>query len=299
MATIDLNRIGVFVRVVEQKSFTAAAKELRVPVSSVSRAISGLEDELGVRLLHRTTRKLSLTDAGQHFFGRMQTVVNEAEEAARVVTGFASEPRGLVRITAPPDVGGQELPRVIAKIAREHPGLTLELKLTNHKVDIVAEGFDLAVRGGNLGDTSLVARKIADTEMGIFGSPAYLQQSGKPRVLSDLKKHACLRYGARDIYMPWRFSGPRGDESVSVTGPIVCDDLIFLREAAIDGAGLTILPVHMATPAVRAKRLARVLPGHRLTGGTLSLMWPSRKLVPAHVVAVRELLLQELAHVFG
>jgi DNA-binding transcriptional LysR family regulator len=299
MATIDLNRIGVFVRVVEQKSFTGAAQELRVPVSSVSRAISGLEDELGVRLLHRTTRKLSLTDAGQHFFGRMQAVVNEAEQATRAITGFASEPRGVVRITTPPDLGAQELPRVIAKIARQHPGLSIELKLTNHVVDIVAEGFDLAVRGGNLGDSSLVARKIADSEMGIYGSPAYLQHRGRPRALSDLKKHACLRYGARDIYMPWRFTGPRGEESVTVNGPIVCDDLIFLREAAIDGAGLTILPVHMATPSVRAKRLARVLPSHRLTGGTLSLMWPSRKLVPAHVVVVRELLLQELAQIFS
>ena len=288
----------MFVRVVEQRSFTAAAKALRVPVSSVSRSVANLEEELGVRLLHRTTRKLSLTDPGEHFFLRMRTVVNEAEDAARAITGFSSEPRGVVRITAPPNMGTQELPRVIARISRKHPGISLELKLTNHVVDIVAEGFDLAIRGGNLSDSSLIARKIADTDMGIFGSRAYLEHRGRPRALADLKQHDCLGYGGRELRLPWRFTGPHGQETVAVAGSIVCDDMVFLREAAIAGIGLTILPEQLAALDVKAKRLERVLSRYSLVGGALYLVWPSHKLVPAHVVVVRELLAKELAHLY-
>ena len=298
MATIDMNRITTFVRVVEHKSFTAAAHELRVPVSSVSRAVAALEEDVGVRLLHRTTRKLSLTDPGEHFFQRMQAVVNEAEDAARALAGFASEPKGLVRITAPPDLGNQELPRVIARIVSKHPGLTIELKLTNQVVDIVAEGFDLALRGGNLSDSSLVARKISETEFGIYGAPAYLDRLGRPRNVSDLKRYDCLRYGGRKT-MPWRFIGPRGEEQVPATGPIVCDDLVFLRDAAAEGAGLAVMPTHIASAHVKSKKLERVLPRHRFVGGWLQLVWPSHKLVPARVVAVRELLLKEMAQYFA
>jgi DNA-binding transcriptional LysR family regulator len=298
MATIDMNRITTFVRVVEQKSFTSAARELGMPVSSVSRSIAALEDEVGVRLLHRTTRKLSLTDPGEHFFQRMQAVVNEAEDATRALAGFASEPKGLVRITAPPELGNQELPRVIASIVSKHPGLSIELKLTNQLVDIVAEGFDLAIRGGDLRDSSLIARKIADTQLAIFGAPSYLDRLGRPRSIADLKRYDCLRYGGRKT-MPWRFIGPRGEEQVAVTGSIVSDDMVFLRDTAAEGIGLTILPTHVAASQVKAKRLERVLPRYRFVGGPLHLLWPSHKLVPARVVAVRELLLKELAHYFA
>jgi DNA-binding transcriptional LysR family regulator len=298
MATIDLNRASVFVRVVEKKSFTAAAKDLRVPVSSVSRAVASLEQELGVRLLHRTTRKLSLTDPGEHFFDRMHTVISEAEDAARAITGFASEPSGLVRITAPPEIGAQELPRIFAQIVRRHPAVRFELKLTYNIVDLVEEGFDLAIRAGTLTDSSLVARKVADSELGIFGAPSYIAKRGRPRTVDDLKKHHCLRYGGR-LKMPWRFTGPRGEEQVAVTGPLICDDMTFLRDAAANGMGLTILPLQLAAQDVKAKRLERVLPRHSFAGGALYLVWPSKKLVPGHVVAVRELLATEIARVFG
>ena len=299
MATIDLNRAGVFVRVVERKSFTAAAKELGVPVSSVSRAVASLEGELGVRLLHRTTRKLSLTDAGQHFFGRMQAVISEAEDAAREITGFASEPVGVVRLTAPPEIGAQALPKMIAQIVSRHPGIRVELKLTYNVVDLIEEGFDLAIRAGTLSDSSLVARKVVESELGIVGAPAYLARRGRPRTIEDLKKHACLRYGGRGPVMPWRFKGPRGEETVQVTGPLLSDDMTFLRDAAVEGMGLTILPLQLAAQQLKAKKLERVLPRYSFNAGALYLVWPSKKLVPGHVVAVRELLAQELARHFS
>jgi DNA-binding transcriptional LysR family regulator len=294
MTTIDLNRIAVFVRVVEAGSFTAASKTLGVPVSSVSRSLAHLESDLGVRLLHRTTRKLSLTDSGQHFFQRMQTVVSETEEATRAVTGFASSPRGLVRITAPPGLGGARLPRLIAKLTRMHPGLSIELKLTNHFVDLVAEGFDLAVRGGIMADSSLVSRKISGSVLGIFAAPDYLDRRGKPRTPADLLKHDCLCYGDRSGRLPWRLTGPKGEHTVAVSGPIVCDDMVFLAGAAIAGGGLALLPIELTGDAVRSRKLVRVLPRHGYVGGGIYLLWPSQKLLPARVVVVRDFLLEEL-----
>jgi DNA-binding transcriptional LysR family regulator len=295
MTTIDLNRIAVFVRVVEAGSFTAAAKTLGVPVSSVSRSLAHLESDLGVRLLHRTTRKLSLTDGGQHFFQRMQNVVSETEEATRAVTGFANTPRGLVRITAPPGLGGLRLPQLITKLTRRFPELTIELKLTNQVVDLVAEGIDLAVRGGVLPDSSLVARKISTSELGIFASPEYLERRGKPRTPADLFKHDCLCYGGRNGKLPWRLSGPKGEQTVAVSGSIVCDDMLFLRGAAVSGSGLALLPVELTVAAIRTGQLVRVLPRHGYLGGGIYLMWPSQKLVPARVVVVRDFLIEELA----
>jgi DNA-binding transcriptional LysR family regulator len=294
-ATIDLNRISTFVRVVDAGSFTAAATALRVPTSSVSRAVARLEADLGARLLNRTTRKLSLTDAGQHFHRRMQAVVAETEEAARAVTGFASAPRGLVRLTAPHDLGLQQLPDVISRIVARNPGLVIELVLTSRRIDLVEEGIDLALRGGRLEDSSLVARKILSTELGIFAAPAYLDRRGRPRALAELARHDCLVFGGRGGKLTWRLQGPRGEETVSVSGPVVCGDMLFLHECALRGMGVTLLPDGMVKADVTARRLVRLLPRYGLRGGGLYLLWPSRTLVPARVAAVRELLAEELA----
>jgi len=300
MATIDLNRIGVFVRVVEARSFSAAAKQLGLPASSVSRAVANLESALGVRLLHRTTRRLSLTDAGQQFFSRMQTVIAEADDATRAVSGFASDPRGVVRITAPPGLGGRELPRIIARILQRYPGLVLELMLTNRLVDLVGEGIDLAIRGGQLVDSSLVARKVSRSEIGVFAVDAYLERRGRPRRPSDLRRHDCLSYGGRGGKLPWRLRGPDGEQTVTVSGPVVCDDMWFLREACAAGLGVALLPLEVATvPDGAMPPLVRVLPRYSFSGGGMYVMWPSQKLVPARVAAVREALIAELGALFG
>jgi DNA-binding transcriptional LysR family regulator len=299
MTTVDLNRIAAFVRVVEAGSFTAAARVLGVPVSSVSRAVSNLETELGARLLHRTTRKLNLTDGGQHFFQRMQTVIAEAEEATQAVTGFAADPRGVVRITVAPGLGGRHLPGIVGRILGRYPGVVIELKVTNRVLDLIGEGIDLAIRGGMLTDSSLVARKVAVSELAVFASPAYLERRGRPRRPADLARHDCLSYGGRDGKLPWRLTGPNGEQTVTVSGPIVCDDMIFLREAAIAGLGLAMIPAEVTTDAVEAGQLVRVLPRHSFASGGIYLVWPSQKLVPARVVAVRERLIEELTALYA
>jgi DNA-binding transcriptional LysR family regulator len=295
VATIDLNHVATFVRVVEAGSFTKAAKALGVPLSKVSRAVARLEDELGVRLLHRTTRRIQLSDPGRHFFERMQTVITETEAATSAVTGFAKEVRGLVRITAPIGLAADHLPQIVGKILKRYPGIAIELRMTNRFVDLVAEGYDLAVRGGVLNDSSLIVRKVADSELGIFASPAYVKRHGELRKPSDLLGRDCLSYGSREAKLPWRLRGPRGEQSVNVTSPVVCDDMLFLRECAAAGLGLALIPLETAAPAVAERRLVRVLPQYGVVGGAIHLVWPSQRLVPARVVAVRELLAEELA----
>lgn len=291
---MDLNRITTFVRVAQAGSFTAAAKALGLPVSSVSRAVAGLEQELGVRLLHRTTRRLSLTDGGGHFYRRMLNVVLEAEEATRAVMGFASETRGVVRITSGPDLGQHQLPGILQKIVRRHPGLSFELMLTPRVVDLVADGIDLAIRAGMLHDSSLVVRKIKDSALALYAAPAYLERRGRPRSLADLRQHDCLCYGGRDGKASWRLVGPNGSKTVSVKGPLVCDDMIFLREAAIAGLGIAMIPNEITTASVANGQLAPVMPRYSLGGGGIYVVWPSQKLVPAPVVAAREMLIEEL-----
>jgi DNA-binding transcriptional LysR family regulator len=299
MTTIDLNRAAAFVRVVEAGSFTAAARVLGVPVSSVSRAVSGLEGELGARLLHRTTRKLSLTDGGRHFFQRMQTVIAEAEEATQAVTGFAADPHGVVRITVPPGFGARQFPAIVARMVRRYPGVVVELRITNRMIDLVGEGIDLAIRAGVLPDSSLVARKVATSKLGIFAAPAYLERRGRPRRPADLARHDCLSYGGRDGRLPWRLTGPRGEETISVSGPLVCDDMVFLREAMLAGLGLSMVPTEVVDDAVEAGLLVRVLPRYGLASGGIYIVWPSQKLVPARVVAIREMLVEEVTALYA
>jgi DNA-binding transcriptional LysR family regulator len=225
----------------------------------------------------------------------MRAVVSEAEEATRAVAGYAGAPQGLVRITAPHDLALRELPAIIAKLVSRNPGLVIDLVLTSRRMDLVEEGIDLALRGGRLEDSSLMARKIMSSELAIFAAPAYLQRRGRPRALAELARHDCLSFAGRGERTPWRLVGPRGEETVQVSGPVVCADMLFLSEMVLRGMGLALLPAETFGAEVKQGRLVRVLPRYGLPGGGLFIVWPSRTLVPARVAAVRELLAAELA----
>ena len=292
-AKIDLNRIATFVQVIETGSFTTAARQLGLPISSVSRAVAHLEQDVGVRLLHRTTRRLALTDAGKQYFQRMQTVISEAEAATQAVSGSARAATGLVRITAP-DSELLELPALLARIAAQHPGLEIDLTVTPRRLDLIEEGIDLAIRGGTLEDSSLVARRIGASGFAVVAAPAYLERRGTPRKPADLLQHACIRFRVRDGVMPWRLDGPGGRKTIPVAGPLISDNVAFVYQAALQGAGLAFLPVHTLGKDLRTRRLVRVLPRHMLRGSSLYVVWPSQRLLPARVVLVRDLLITEL-----
>lgn len=295
---MDLNRIAVFARVVEAGSFTAAAAALGVRKSSVSRSVAALESDLGIRLLQRTTRKLSVTDAGRAYYQRARDALAGLDEAREAVSALGAEPRGLVRVTAPVDVAG-DLAAVASRFLRAHPAVRVEAVLTARYVDLVKEGFDLAVRAGALPDSSLVARKLGDTDLGLFASPAYLGAAGRPRRLVDLARHECVLFRAGGATATWRLSGPRGEEEVAVRGRADADDFAFVRAMLLSGFGIGLAPVSMLAPLAEAGELERVLPRYARRGSAVYVVWPSRRFEPAAVVLFREALAEALPRSLG
>jgi DNA-binding transcriptional LysR family regulator len=290
MANIDLNHVVAFVRVVDHASFTAAAKSLGVPKSTVSRAISRLEEELDVRLLHRTTRKLSLTEAGQAFFERVRESIAGIDAAVAAANEAGKIPRGTVRVTAPVDLGIALLADVVARFVRKYPQIHVDLILSSRVVDLVKEGVDLAVRAARLDDSTLVARKLGSSSMGVFASRAYLERRRRPEVPADLSGHECVLFRATGGRARWALTGPAGVEEIEVRGPIGADDILFVQRAILAGAGLGLLPIFLARTCEEREELVRVLPGWAVRGASVSVVTPSVRNEPARVALFREFL---------
>ncbi len=295
---MDLNRIAVFARVVEAGSFTAAASALGVRKSSVSRSVAALEADLGIRLLQRTTRRLSMTDAGRAYYQRARDALAGLDEARQAVSSLGAEPLGLVRVTAPVDFAG-DLAAVANAFLGEHPRVRLEVFLTARYVDLVKEGFDLAVRAGPLTDSSLLARKLGDSDLALFASPSYLERAGRPRRLADLARHECILYRGGGGAATWRLAGPRGEEEVSVHGRADADEFAFVRAMALAGFGIALAPVLMLAPLARGGELERVLPGYALRSSPVHVVWPSRRFEPAAVALFREAIARAFPRLLG
>jgi DNA-binding transcriptional LysR family regulator len=292
---MDYNDVPLFVRVVETGSFTAAAAALGREKSSVSRSIARLEDDLGVRLLQRSTRRLSLTDVGHAFYERVRGAVSGVEEAATAAQEQGSEPRGLVRVNGPPDVDSLGLPELLAEFNATYPKIHVELSVSPRAVDLVGEGFDLAIRGGKLPDSSLVARRVGSTDFAIFGSPAYLERRGRPRTLADVADHPCVFFRGHAGKATWTLSGPNGDESVDVSGPMSTDHLAFAARAVSAGVGLGLLPIVLVRGFARIGPLEVVLREYSMKGGGLYVVLPSSAFVPARVALLRDFLVERLS----
>lgn len=299
MANMNLNRIATFVRVVEAGSFTAAARNLSLPISSVSRSVSRLEEDLGVRLLQRTTRKLSLTEAGQQYYEGVRGALGALEDAGAAASQASREPRGTVRVTVPADFGGRFFMDVLNRFLGRHERVHVDVLLTNRRVHLVEEGVDLALRAGVLDDSSLMSRRIGETELGLYASRRYLEERGTPRTLGQLARHDCVLFRASGGVVRWRLTGPRGQEEVEVSGRLTLDSLTAVREAIAAGAGIGTLPVlRLPGEAVRgADTLVRILPRYAVKGSAVHLVWPSSRFLPRHVALFRDFLAAELANV--
>jgi DNA-binding transcriptional LysR family regulator len=276
----DLTDMLIFARVVEAMSFTAAARRLEVSKSVVSARVGALEERLGTRLLHRTTRRLTLTPDGVRFYDRCARVTAEADEAVSVSEGDVV--RGLVRVTAPEGFSQRHLVGAFAAFIEAHPDIRLELAPTDRLVDLVGEGFDLAVRiSARLSDSSLVARRLASDRMVLAASPAYLARRGEPRDPGELVQHTCLRYARLKAREEWAFEGL----AVSVDGPLAASSGTLLREAALAGLGIAVLPESEIGEELAAGRLATVLDG-TLRGAALGVFALHAARPPARVRAV-------------
>ncbi len=294
MTKIDLNQIALFARVVDAGSFTSAAKLLSLPTSSVSRGLSRLERALGTRLLQRTTRKFHLTDAGKQFYEHARAALHELERATTALTDGAEEVRGRVRLSLPSDAADAFTAETLAEFQRRHPHVRIEVQFTNRRVNLVEEDFDLALRAGKLEDSSLMSRKVTNSELALFAAPAYLERRGVPRTLAELAEHDCVLF---ERGRTWVLEGPRGIETLHPEGVIVVDSMTFVSFAIGAGFGIGLVPVVAAVGEQlgRERRsLVRVLPEYAQRGATLSVVWPSSPFVPRRVALLCDHLVERL-----
>ena len=292
---MDLNHAAQFVRVVDTGSFTAAARDAGASKSFVSRSVSRLEEELGVRLLHRTTRSLQLTPAGRSYYASAKRALDALAEAAESITEEGAEPRGLVRITVPSDIGGV-LSATLAEFCRKHPKVRVEILVSPLTLNLVEEGIDLAVRAGRPHDSSLVAKKIGTAEARMFAAPSYVKRRGAPRTRADLASHAFVLYRGVDGESSVRFEGPSGPERVVLRGETSADEMGMVLGLIVAGAGIGLLPTEMADASRR--RLVPILPKYAVGGATGSIVYPSARHLPRRVALLRDALHARLAEYF-
>jgi len=291
----DLASMALFARVVRLGSFTAAAREARIAKSAVSRRVAALERRFGVRLLVRTTRRLSPTEEGLRCYEQCAALVAAAEEAERGVSGSRTRPVGKVRVDAPVTFAQMYLARPLAAFLRDHPGVEVELTTENRQVDLVEGGLDVVLRVARLRPSSLVARRLAPVELVVVGAPGYLARAGTPRTPADLVGHECLHYAIVPHEAEWRFGVGPAARSYPVQGRLASTDGTVLREAAAAGLGLAVMPDFMAAPALAAGRLVRVLERHPLEPTGLYALHADRRLVPARVRALLDALAAHFA----
>jgi DNA-binding transcriptional LysR family regulator len=260
----------------------------------VSRAVSRLEGELGVQLLFRTTRHVSPSAAGTALYDRLAPLLRSVKSALGELPEREEQPSGELRVTAPVDLGVLFLAQVVARYAARYPSVTVDLHLTGRVVDLVAEGFDVALRvAAKLEDSTLVVRRAAPIVVQLFASPLYLARRGTPRSEADLAGHDWIRFHSGPQRL--RLAAPR--DPVLAAAPrarSACDDLLFVRDAARAGAGLALLPTFVAEPDLASGALVRVLPRYERQSGFLHIVTPAAKHVPRKVTAFRELVLELL-----
>lgn len=252
-----------YVRVVERGGFSAAAQELRISRAMVSRHVQDLETHLGARLLHRTTRKVSLTEAGRVYYERSAHLLQELSAADSEVGELHARPRGTLRVNGPVVFGVRHLAPLVAEYMAAYPEVNIELTLNDRTVDLVEEGFDMAVRIGALGDSSLMARRLAPCRLVVVASPAYLARHGTPMVPEELSRHDCIRYMFGEGGDVWNFRGPQGQVAVRVQGRLRTNNGDAMRIAALQGAGLAVVPTFIVSDELLSGALVTVLAGWR------------------------------------
>ncbi|MCX5743195.1 MAG: LysR family transcriptional regulator [Proteobacteria bacterium] len=286
----ELEAVRVFAAVAELKSFRGAAVTLRLPRSTVSRRLATLEAALETRLLQRTTRSVSLTEAGEAFLTRVRPALAAIADAGRTVLDARAEPRGLLRVTATVSMA-EHVGGILLELVDRYPQIRLELDFTDRHVDLVAEGYDIALRGGALADSSLIARPLGQGPSGYFASPAYLKRRGAPKVPRDLATHDCLVFSGSSRGERWRFQRGKRTEEVTVRKRMVTNALSVVRLATLAGHGIAWIPAAYASTDVARGKLVPVLASHWPPPLQMQLVYPSaRHLAPQVRVAIELLL---------
>lgn len=274
----SLNDIAVFVRVVDSGSFTAAAERLGISKSVVSKYVTRLEDRLGARLLNRTTRRLSLTEAGRVFYERSRKGLADIEDAQAEVSRLQGEPRGTLRLNAPMSFGILHVAPALPEFLNLHPDVTVDMNLDDRIVDMIEEGFDVSVRISELPDSSLVARRLGPCRHAIVAAPAYLERCGTPRTPEELRNHNIITYRYQESALEWHFLTPGNKPiSVAVSGSLMMNNSLAVREALLEGVGITRTPTFVVGKDIQEGRLIQVLSKYQILEVTIFLVYPQRR----------------------
>jgi DNA-binding transcriptional LysR family regulator len=285
-----------FVRVVEAGSFVAAAERLGISTSSLSRMVADLEQHLGTRLLNRTTRRLSLTESGQSYYERCVTLLADLAEAEAVAGLSAAQARGTIRLTCSYSMAEQKVAPAIASFVERNPAVKFEMIVSDRIVDLVEEGFDLAIRVGAVGSDRLVARRLGSMRLVLCAAPAYLERHAAPGHPADLAGHNALTYAYSASPRVWQFTDSAGAvHEVRVAGNLHANSGDALRAAAVTGLGILYEPDFLLDAALRAGDLVRLLPGYTGAGGDIWAVYPSRR----HLSLKVRLFVDHIAEVFG
>jgi DNA-binding transcriptional LysR family regulator len=293
MENLDFAEIAAFLKVVDAGSYTKAAESLSASKSSISRRVAQLEKRLGVPLLHRSTRSLSLTEEGTAFHARVSRAMAEVSRAAQHVHDLQGAPRGHLRVTAPGDMGNILGPMFV-QFTRQYPEVTVEVTCTQLAVDLVTEGYDIALRAGPLRDSAMMSRRVGGGRPRLYASPAYLQEKGTPRVPADLHTHECVLFANAELRQRWPLDGPEGTESIDVEGRLCTNSFSMMVDILNSDGGIGVLPPQFSAPQVLAGNLACVLPDFTVGSGQLHLVYPGGRHLSARVRVFRDFALEWL-----
>ena len=281
---MDLNEIAIFVKVVEAGSFAKASAQLDMPKSTVSTKVSALEKRLGVTLIRRTTRKLFVTDAGLAYHQQCLQALNQLTLADEQVTQTQSTPQGLLRITAPVELGGALLPSVIEQFQKLYPEVQLEIILSDRTVDLVADGIDLAIRAGDLKDSTLIAKKIGSVYFAPFASPKYIKANGEPKSPKELQSHQCLQFTPLGSES-WKLNSSKGTQTIQLPKKLMMNDLNLVKSLAVSGMGVALMPTFYCYAETGNKKLVRILEDWKSESRPVHFVYAHQAFVPKKLSA--------------
>ena len=293
VASTDLlDGIAVFVGVINAGSFTAAAEALGHSTSYVSKAVTRLEKRLGSRLLNRTTRTISLTDAGKAYFERCHQIVIDAENAGRSISQLQDTPRGLLRLNAPVSFGSIYLLDHLSEFMKRYPEITLEVEFNDRMIDVVAEGYDVVIRAGQIQDSNLVARQFTTSKSIVVASPEYLKKYGRPETASELEHHACLAYSLIPNPTLWEFVKDGNRTAVKVTPRLMCNNAAVEVAMAVNGVGIGRIPLFCCEQELAKGELDIILEDYEQPEIGVYAVFPHRQYLTAKVRAFVDFLVE-------
>lgn len=290
---MDLNEAVVFVKVVQVGSFSGAARLLELPISTVSVRVSRLEKRLGVTLLQRTTRRLHLTEAGKVYYDLASEGLFQLYEAETAVSESVEEPSGLLKVTAPVDVGDDLLSSIMMRVNKSYPKVHIELVLMNRYVDLIAEGIDAAIRTGPLKDSTLIAKNAGIARWALFASPSYLENSEALDSPQSLRKHKCLQFTplGKDS---WSLKSGSDNVRVPMNGEIVSNDVGVIDALAKANAGVALLPMYLTRESCELGKLTRVLPEWYAKADPINIVFPRQRFIPPKLRVFIDIAIEEL-----